>query len=364
MNNKKVNKVFIVIFLSLLIVPNIIMLTELDKRFLLKENRQIRRFSDISFKTPRSLMSSFKWAYRDNFGLKNSSFLFYSYVKNNLLGESALPTKTIQGKSGWYFLGNSEGNVLNNSVGVSKLTNNEWRIANSNIDRLFKKIKKTKVPFYMVISRHKHEVYPEYLPFSIQRGVSKFDTLYNHWIDKYKPNVIDLKSSVLQNKSKGQLYHKTDTHWNEFGAFFGFNLIVDKLQGEFPSIKQVALSDYLIKKDTVYQQDLTAMINKLEKESVVKLEKINNEHGELLPYKYKGYNTRKFVNNTKELKVIVFRDSFSLAMMQYFKETFGETIFLKTRVPDLKFIEDEKPDLVILQITSRRFEEICNKIVY
>jgi len=364
MNKKRIHITYILVFLGVLMLPNILMILGVDNYFLLKENRQLHKFSTIDLGNPIQAIKDAKLAYNDNFGFKNMSFSVYSKVKDKLFEESALPSKTIKGKEGWYFLGNSEGNVLNNSVGITSLSSKEWKIANSNIERLFNKMNDLDIPFYMVISRHKHEVYPEFLPFTIPNKQSKFDTLYNYWKQKYTPFVVDLKESTLKNKSKGQLYHKTDTHWNEHGAIYGFNTIISRLQPKFSELEKAKIEAYSIESKKVYQQDLTAMINKTELEDIVILNKRGEEFGKRIEDRTPGYSTARFINKAKKNKVIVFRDSFSLAMMKYYKEAFGECLFVKTRYPNQDIIKKENPDLVILQITSRRFETICKEVVY
>lgn len=364
MNKSKINKIIIIVFFGLLFLPNVLTFLGVDKIFVLNENRKLHKFSEINWFNPKEAAIDFKWAYKDNFGFKNMSFSFYSWFKSNLFDESALQTKTIKGREGWYFLGNDEGNVLNNSVGISKLSNKEKVIVQSNISSLFEKMDKLGFPFYMVISRHKHEVYPEYLPFTLKNSNSKFDELYANWEDSYYPKVLDLKRVVLENKHKGQLYHKTDTHWNELGALYGFNAIINRLQLKFPELEKAKKESYLIKTEAVLQQDLTAMINIEKREEIVVLEKKTSELGKRVEDYNNNYSTARFINPEKQLKVLIFRDSFSLAMMKYFKEAFGECLFVKTRKPDVDLIKVEKPDVIILQITSRRFQRLAQEKVY
>lgn len=361
---KKAKKITLYIFLVILVIPNILMVFNINDYFKVGENRNLRKFSNINIKNPIQAIKTFKYAYMDNFGLKNISFSIYSFIKSEFLNESALPNKTIKGKNGWYFLGNSEGNVLNNSVGLNKINNKEWIIANQNIDNLFNKMNNLGVPFYFLLTRHKHEIYSEYLPFKIKNQRSKFDTIIDYWIKKYP--IIDLKNCILDNKKNGQLYHKTDTHWNELGAYYGFNELIGNLKPKFPDLNKINIEDYTIVSKKVDQLDLTAMLNKKLEENIFLLEKKEKSPIIASEYIYPKAVSNQFINPNKKYKVIIFRDSFSLAMMKFYKETFKQCIFIKSRIPDIDLIKKEKPDLVILQFTSRRIEleGISSKRVY
>jgi hypothetical protein len=50
-----------------------------------------------------------------------------------------------------------------------------------------------------------------------------------------KVPVVDLRSELLKEKKKHQVYYKTDTHWNHYGANVGQYEIMKKIDQLFPS---------------------------------------------------------------------------------------------------------------------------------
>ncbi len=360
---KKGSNILIVSFAFLLILPNIFMLLGANSWFVLRENKRLASFPKLTTNVS-VFFKNFNTYYRDNFGIKNLSYKSYRYLKTTVLNEYPLPNKVVRGKDGWFFLGDFDSNVFSNNVGATKITNKEYIIANKNIDNLFYKFNKKKVPFYYLICPDKHEIYKEYLPFTLNSGVSKFDLIIDFW-KKSGRKIIDLEGVLRAQKKFGQLYYKTDSHWNDLGAFYGFNELINQLNVEFPSLKKLKLNDFELQLENSKRQDLISMIDVQVSEDVSVLK--TKSEDEFISAKYekgKGVRVERFINLKKKLKVIVFRDSYSKALMKYFKVSFGETIFIKSMNIDYDLIEKEKPDLVILQMINRKIEKICTKELY
>ena len=341
----------IVGFFCLLILPNLLMIFNVNSFFYVSENKQMMSFSEINLEHPIEFIKGFKRAYADNMGLKNISFLMYKKVKKEILKEDPLPFKIVTGKEGWFFLGNNFNNVYDNSTGFSKMSNQEMDKAMENIDRFQRVMKEIGIPFYVLIVSNKHEIYPEFLPLKAV-GKPKHDLLFDALGEKYN-NVINLKKELLANKYKSQLYHKTDSHWNDIGALIGYNHMINRLSEDFDDLHPIDLEGYNVCYNTRDQMDLTRLINEYIKENILTLEKNKLSEGKLEFWKE---SQCKFVNETKKRKIVVFRDSFSLAMMDFFKETFSEAYFVKSIDVDLSIIKKEKPDMVVLQLVSRNFD--------
>ena len=70
--------------------------------------------------------------------------------------------------------------------------------------------------------------------------------------------VLDLRPSLLAKKSAGLLYHKTDSHWNQLGAFYGDQAIVERLRAHYPQLRQLELTDFSVE-TTAHRGDLLHM---------------------------------------------------------------------------------------------------------
>lgn len=348
-------KIYLISFLVILIIPNIIMFGGFEKNLPNLENRRFQKLNDINISNPIQAVKDFKKYYNDNFGYKRTVLKTYTYLKNEVIDENPLPNKVVIGKNGWYFLGNSDQNVFNNSVIEEQLTSIEFKTANQNIENITNGLIATKIPFYFFIPPNKHNVYINELPFKKLNTKSKFDTLINHWGNKV--SIISPLKEIKKASLKTQTYHKTDTHWNDFGAFTGYQKLISEINIDFKNIEIPKIENYNFKTEKVLKMDLTSMINKKIIENKIVLEPKQKTNS----YTIKRDKNIHYINDSKPLKVLIFRDSFSLAMIQFYRETFGECIFIKSHTPNLNLIKKENPDLIIWQMVERNLNILCNK---
>src|ERR1051325_1041106 len=106
------------VFGILLLLPTLDQIFGLTSRFGSTENRQISKIPPLNFPHVRSFTRQFDQYYKENFGWRNALFYAYSRWKLNVLGESPLPEKVVVGKNGWFYLGNSYNNVINQHRGL------------------------------------------------------------------------------------------------------------------------------------------------------------------------------------------------------------------------------------------------------
>ncbi len=351
-SKQNIYKLFSAIFLLLIVLPNVVMMLGLEKHLPNNENRKLMTFDEIDFTHPVQAVKGFKQFYNDNFGLRKLSFAKYSSFKSNVLKEDPLPRKAFAGENGWYFLGDDYENVFSNSIGLHSAEKKEEKLASKKLQYLKEALDKRGIPFYFVLATNKHEVYGEHLPFNFEERLPKFDRMIDTLKERF-PFVIDLKTTMMNSKGNGLLYHKTDSHWNDLGAFYGYQYMMREMGLTAPKLDQ-----YSIVTEKVDQQDLTMMINQKVDEDITVLRPKFETNGSRT---YSKGPVDRFKNPKKKLKVLVFRDSYSLAMIPFFKEDFAECLFVNTQTPDLALIDKEQPDIVILQMVNRRLETFSSQ---
>lgn len=62
--------------------------------------------------------------------------------------------------------------------------------------------------------------------------------------------------------------------------------------------------------------------------------------------------------STNNLKVLIFRDSFTSGILPYLKESFGEILFIWDYKLNKELIEQEKPDILIHIIVERNITQL------
>lgn len=62
-----------------------------------------------------------------------------------------------------------------------------------------------------------------------------YDQLVGLFSDCDEVTVLDIRQLMKDNADIGKLYHQTDTHWTELGAYFGYYAVVSEISKDFPT---------------------------------------------------------------------------------------------------------------------------------
>src|SRR5690606_19073256 len=130
------------------------------------------------------------------------------------------------------------------------------------------------------------------------------------------------------------IYHKFDTHWNDYGAFLAYQYFFNKNIEEL-GISPKSINDFNVTWNDYNQGELIQMLgvhNKgyfIEKSPTFVLKK-NKEQIEYLPTD--GYPRQTVITRNRfcgnKLKVLVFRDSFTSKLIQFFSLHFYEVTYI------------------------------------
>lgn len=360
MKEKRKHIILISLFLLLLVIPTLVQITGIEDKFIDNENRTKQDFPKINYKNPVEFAKNFKVYYKDNFGLRNTLSNNYIQFKNEVLNENPLPNKVVFGSNDFLFLGNSFSNVVEESLGFDKFTTIELhRIKNTIIERK-KWLSAHNTKFYIAIAPNKHSVYKEKLPFQFPEMETRKKQLINFIKSEINFDIIDLGEQFKEKKVYERLYRKYDSHWNDLGAFYATQTLVESLKKDF-DIAVLNINDYKI--DSVYSEGGNSkMLNykKLENNIILtpNFKDVSIEINHPKYYSQESINESRYKNPSKKYKVLLFRDSFSNALRPFLNHTFGETTFIWSHRFDKDLILKEKPDLVIMEYVERYLEEI------
>lgn len=333
----------------LIILPNIIMLFGLEDNLVSNEVAMRKSFPKIKLTSPLNALKVFRSYYNESYGLKKT--YVNSYIKlKNVLKEDPIPNRVVEGKEGWLFLGNNYNKSLNNSFGIEEFEAGKLFKVVDYLKKVDTYLKNKNISFYVVVAADKNNIYQEKLPFKIIEKPTRLDALKKE-LKGVNVTLIDLSIPLIQNKDKEELYIKTDSHWNDYGAFIGYSYLIDKFNERgFSNIDKVSLKDFNIRKDASYVGDISKMINDFTKVNRIVFDKKYKSN-------YSIENKEKGVlyctNIDKKLKIMMHHDSFSLAWMPFLIETFGQSIFLKNYQLDKVAIEKNRPDIVVFEIIER-----------
>lgn len=270
-----------------------------------------------------------------------------------------------RGKNDWLFLGNA----YNDTVAKLKLAIKPSDAQLDATKEVFSKIAtaasvhKTKV--VLIVGPNKSSIYPEYLPNELIPSSVRYSS---YFIGKLKevPNltVYDPTSDLLSLKSsEGILYWKTDTHWNNKGAFLTYSGFSKLLDLPIPNVE--------FKRGQTHSGDLIAIsklkdfpLNAEDSWDVIWKERPAWNEKEIPNEQKTTFGSETIVSNDRALSnkyVWVVGDSFAGALKQYFNATFKEVRYVGHWADKLNNLPAElskaerKPDLIVIVRVERSF---------
>jgi len=368
---KIINYITVFGFFLILAFPMINSYTELVAEEVIEENRALIEEPDFDPSNLDKYTDKFNQYYSDNFSLRNNMINFLNVAEYRVFGVSPKPGLVTVGKDGWFYASKSKMNYENayfyNANALEKIENElvkraEW-------------CEKRGVKYFTVIAPNKMNIYPEFLPRTVVKkgNISFYDQLLS-FNSNPQINIVGLKKNILKHKDDGLLlFQKTDDHWTDYGAYFGYERIMTMLSKDFPELKAHPLDKYNI---TIGDKEgnMAKKIS-LSKEFPEKFVKMTQKEKSLVKNGTKrGYKTDggvpqyeveivKTNPNGKPLKCLIIRDSFTLAMTKYLNEHFESTIYIhdewRGRIRK-DIIELEKPDIVIVIMLETHAHGLLN----
>ncbi len=271
-----------------------------------------------------------------------------------------------RGKDDWLFLGNR----YDNTVAKLKLAIVPTKRNIEDTKKIFSEIAKkgdesnTKV--VLIVGANKSNVYPEYLPDKLVPSTKKYSTFFlNKLKDVPNLTVYNSMDDLLRlKKTEGILYYKTDTHWNNKGAFIAYSGFSKLLGLPVPQVEfqhgPTRIGDLIsiakLKNFPLHAEDNW---NVVWKNLPVWTEKeISDEPKDPV------FGSVSIVFNQKPLSnkyIWVVGDSFTIALKQYFNATFKKVRYVgywNNKFKDLPADltkADKKPDMIIVVRVERSF---------
>ena len=298
-----------------------------------------------------------------------------NYLVYKIFNFSLNESQVIVGKDDFFFLGNGFGGIIDKSKGTFSYTNKEIDIWTSKLKKLQDWYENQGIQFIVVVASNKHTVYSDKLPDGIlyKEGETITDDMVNYLLRK-DIHVLNLKKALREKKQEKQLFFRTDTHWNNYGAHIGYINTLEYLNATYGENYRVA--EYNMTETTKSGGgDLTNFLkinhllsNNYEKNySLIFKNKSQLCYGIItktnklkkcspgIKNKFNQYSINKSAPNKE--KLLYFCDSFGLANSQLYQETFNTVwrfhLAYKSEVGLAGFIQENKPDIVIYQVVER-----------
>jgi alginate O-acetyltransferase complex protein AlgJ len=157
---------------------------------------------------------------------------------------------------------------------------------------------------------------------------------------------------LAKKENKDLLYWKADTHWNQYGAYLGYQSLMAEIKKDYPQVSILKENDFEISYQERSEGDLSgkmAALNERYREYKLKDD---------LSFEYvKDNGTEGIItkNDKKELNMVMFRDSFTISLLPFLSSSFNncEYIWSSDIKSNLSIVEANKPNIVIIEIVER-----------
>jgi len=359
-------------FLLLIFTSPLLMLFTPQAQWSFNENRALATVPDFphDWDQWQHFSEGVENYFSDNFGYREWLIGRYNRELKKRFNKG-LTSKVLVAEEGWlYFTGDD---LLEDYLGDRVVPDEKLDILIETWAEREKRFAALGISYLVVIAPNKQTVYPEFLPpqFFEKKGTTVLERLRRRIMQAGTPPGywLDLLPELLPEKTKHRIYQKTDTHWNKHGGYNAYQQIMNRLSVRFPD--QIFSNRFkYIKDEPGKGGDLAKMIMADDEyiEIRPKYEAVpvcaeKTPGTTYLPTVYhtakQGAGENRSILTTcgdATLKALVFRDSFSIAIIPFLAENFSTAIFAWQRYDPLvveEAIIKYQPDIIIEEINER-----------
>jgi hypothetical protein len=275
------------------------------------------------------------------------------------IGDKVFP-KALVGDGGWIFY--TAEKSLDDYQNAIPFSERELAQIQESLEAVTASYAAQGIRLLVVIAPNKSSIYGDYVPAEIPMiGVeSRLDQLIAYLEAHSQTRILDLRPALMAARQTEQVYYKTDTHWNEAGAYVAYAEILRKL-----GLTPYPLSDFESKSSGPKVLDLVRTIGAAAP---------REEKTELLPNFDDGVRYRSLaLDGGREVTMayqpdsdlptaVVFHDSFFFTMIPKLSPHFSRVTFVPHfsggGIWDLSWVAQEQPDFVIVEFAERYIGEI------
>ena len=305
------------------------------------ERRRLAAAPTAGFWQINKFPAQFEAWFNDHFGLRAPLIRLYNYL--NVAGLGLGSTKgVVIGKQGWLFQGGDP---------HVREMRNAWPYQESELRRWATVLQAKQdwlaqrgIAYYFVVAPNKERIYPEYLPDSIVMvsDTSRAQQLVDHLRTHTTVNVVDLRP-VLEQAKPLQQHFKSHLPDLKILALERSDFhVVTQPGGDLA--QNLDLADVLPERNITPREPITRCARNPSLGP-------NPDHDTLFE------NEFATLCGDAPYRALMFRDSFSLAMMPYLSESFGYIYYFPHSPASMKGIRvmtaQHRPDIVIEQRAGR-----------
>lgn len=303
------------------------------------------------------------WKNLDTFFIQGNRFWsMYSQARLKIFGDRFIGGSLV-GSDGWLVLANDFS--MEDYQNTVPLTSEELYQIQQRIDGAARYYEKRGITLLVVIPPNKNTIYPDRVPAQIQviGAQSRLDQLLEYQRAHGEAQILDLRPALIEARKEHEVYYRTDTHWNHYGAHAGYVAIMGALQRQRPDLPGFtphALAEYRYTQDDDGVGDMgRRWVNGIPAEPFFSLKPLYDRQLQ----KFESSQDRVLYVHTYNINgegfpdAIVFHDSYMDWLGPYLADHFHRATFVRAldvgKGMDERLIAAEKPDIVIYECNER-----------
>lgn len=308
--------------------------------------------------------------FEDHFGMRNTLVYLGARIQVAWLGIS-FDRRVAIGPDGWLFFDETytPGAVqFADFLGRAPFGNDQLQRMADNLATVHRALKACGIAFYFVMPPDKQTIYPEKLPFRKRHAApTRADQLFAY-LRSTSSGVpaLDLRAPILAAKVQlpHELYLRTDTHWNDLGAFVGYREIALRLaaDGVLPASPRTRLDFHTIASIPFEGGDIAvSMLSvpnyfpdyNLQLQGATPRRATFLEFPDGWPKSSRWHEYVSYDNPEGRGNLLLYRDSFSHALLPFLAEDFRQVTAIWRSQIDGREIRQSGANLVVLQVLER-----------
>jgi alginate O-acetyltransferase complex protein AlgJ len=354
--------ILVALFLLVIGLPLAANLTGADGADPGAENREMAAFPRLegSWKSAANFGNGLGRWFDDHFGFRAALVRWFGETRLFWLGVSPSST-VIKGRGGWLFY--ADDSALDDYVAETPFTPVELRAWRATLVATNDWLNERGVRFVFTIAPDKHVIYPEQMPASLHRvgETSRTDQLFAYLRETTDLDLVDVRPALFEAQGAERLYHLTDTHWNDRGAFVAYREIIEAVRRKVPSVPAPwNRSDFEPVTRDSEGRDLAGMIGltRVLRESDLELVPRRPRQARVVeppganPTDEEGRLVTE-ITGSRLPRALIIRDSFASGLAPFLSEHFGRAVYLWQNYVGADAVLQEKPTVVIQEIVGR-----------
>lgn len=349
----------VAVFLTILWLPLAANLAGRDGADPQAENRELAAMPHLEGSLAGYGSALSRW-FEDHFGFRATLVRWYGETRFFWLDVSP-SAAVIKGRDGWLFYGDDGGvEDYTNERALSAAELDDWR---DTLVRTRDWLRQRRIAYVFTIAPDKHVIYPEGLPPTLRRvgAESRADQIDAMLCARTDVADVDVRPALFAAKARERIYFRTDTHWNDRGAFVAYRQIVEAIRQQVPSVPPAwTRDDFESAERTIEGQDLARMMGLMRTLREIDLTLVPKRVRRAQVVEPRGADaTAEEGRLVTEIpgsslpRAVVFRDSFASRLAPFLSEHFSRAVYLWQNDFDADAVLREKPDVVIQEIVGR-----------